>query len=280
MYKLILIMSVGLLLTLLSAHNVYAQFGMSPIQTPNAVQPTYIIDIQPGAALKDNTQGYFPQNIAIPSGTTIAWFNDDPGQPHTVTSGLENSTDIGKEFNSGIIPYSAFFMYTFDKPGMYVYHDSINPSLTGSIYVSSAYELGHNFKFSAGTDLKSDDDQYVWTFDKSEHDRILLNFEPTTIIAEDTTPVTYNLTIFKDDAPIYSKPFFSLGNVFQVELIDSNTNQTTVYGPDFTDPITGAYHIEMPLSEGKYTLRAEIIAVGNDIPEKEIFDEFKGIIIS
>ncbi|MGD1834469.1 MAG: cupredoxin domain-containing protein [Nitrososphaeraceae archaeon] len=266
-------------MTLLSAHNVYAQFGMFPIQTPNAVQPTYIIDIQPGAALKDNTQGYFPQNISIPSGTTIAWFNDDPGQPHTVTSGL-NSNDIGKEFNSGIIPYSAFFMYTFDKPGMYVYHDSINPSLTGSIYVSSAYELGHNFKFSAGTDLKSEDDQYVWTFDKSEHDRILLNFEPTTIIAEDTTPVTYNLTIFKDDAPIYSKSFFSLGNVFQVELIDSNTNQTTVYGPDFTDPITGAYHIEMPLSEGKYTLRAEIIAVGKDIPEKEIFDEFKGIIIS
>ena len=107
-----------------------------------------------------------------------------------------------------------------------------------------------------------------------------MNFESTTIISEATTPITYNLTIFKDNTPMFSKSFFSLGNVFQVELIDSNTNKTTVYGPDFTDPITGAYHIEMPLSEGKYTLRAEIIAVGKDTPEKEIFDEFKGIIIS
>jgi hypothetical protein len=55
--------------------------------------------------------------ISIPKGTTIAWFNDDPEQPHTVTSGLSNSSDIGKEFNSGIIPYSAFFIYTFDRPG-------------------------------------------------------------------------------------------------------------------------------------------------------------------
>jgi plastocyanin len=83
-------------------------------------------------------------SIAIPTGTTIDWFNDDPGQPHTVTSGYFNDSDVGKEFNSGIIPYSAFFIYTFSKSGLYVYHDSINPSLTGSVYVSSPYEVGNN----------------------------------------------------------------------------------------------------------------------------------------
>ena len=265
---------------LLQLNPVSAQFGMSPIQAPNIVQPTYIVDIQPGATGKDSTQGFFPQSIAIPSGTTIAWFNDDPGQPHTVTSGLSNATEVGKEFNSGIIPYSAFFIYTFSKPGLYAYHDSINPSLTGSVYVSSPYEVGHNFEFRTGVDLKSENGQYVWTFDKTKHDRILLNFDQITMKVEDTTPVTYNLTIFKDDKPIFSKSFFSLGNVFQVELIDSDTNQTTVYGPDFTDPITRAYHIKAPLSNGNYTLRAEISSIGNVIPEQEIFDEFKGRVIS
>lgn len=275
-------LSLGFLIgvIILQTNQASAQFGLSTLQTPNKVQPTYIVDIQPGASEKNSSQGYFPQKIAIPIGTTITWFNDDPGQPHSVTSGLKNTSDIGKEFNSGIIPYSSFFIYTFDKPGLYLYHDSINPSMTGSVYVSSGYEVGHNFEFSTGADLKSENGQYVWTFDKSKNDRVLLNFEPTTIKVEETTPITYNLTIFKDDEPIFSKSLFSLGNVFQVELIDSDTNKTSVYGPDFTDPITGAYHIEAPLADGNYTLRAEITAIGKDIPEQEIFDEFNGRIIS
>jgi hypothetical protein len=31
---------------------------------------------------------------------------------------------------------------------------------------------------------------------------------------------------------------------------------------------------------GDYTIRAEITAIGNNIPEQEIFDEFKGRITS
>jgi hypothetical protein len=71
-----------------------------------------------------------------------------------------------------------------------------------------------------------------------------------------------------------------LGNVFQFELVDSENNQTSAYGPDFTDPITGAYHIQTPLNDGASTIRAEITAIGGNIPEKEIFDEFKGRITS
>lgn len=91
---------------------------------------------------------------------------------------------------------------------MYVYHDSINPSLTGSVYVSSPYEVGNNFEFRTGADLKSENGQYVWTFDKTKHDRILLNFEPITLKVEENTSVTYNLTMFKDDTPIFSKILF------------------------------------------------------------------------
>lgn len=86
--------------------------------------------------------------------------------------------------------------------------------------------------------------------------------------------------MYKDDKPIFSKAFFSLGNVFEFELVDSENNQTSVYGPDFTDPITGAYHIQTPLEDGIYKMRAQITAIGSNIPEQEIFDEFKGRIVT
>lgn len=73
---------------------------------------------------------------------------------------------------------------------------------------------------------------------------------------------------------------FSLGNIFQIELVSSESNQTSVYGPDFTDPITGAYYIITPLPDGDYTLRVEINAIGSKVPEQEIFDEFKVKVIS
>jgi hypothetical protein len=62
-----------------------------------------------------------------------------------VTSGSSNSTDRGNEFNSGGIRYSSFFMYTFDKHGLYHDYDTANPSAEDSVYVNSGFEVGHNF---------------------------------------------------------------------------------------------------------------------------------------
>jgi plastocyanin len=285
MHKITFLLSVSLLvasITILFSNQASAQFGIGPLSATKAIEPTYIIDIVEGSAQKDSNLGYGPPDISIPAGTTIAWFNDDPGQPHTVTSGLSNSSDKGNEFNSGIIPYSSFFVYTFDKPGLYHYHDSINPHMKGSVYVSSGFEVGHNFKLTSGANLASNvtGTSAAWTLDKSKNDRVLFNLEPTTIQVDETTPLTYQITIYKDVKPVFSKAFFSLGNVFQFELVDSVNNQTSVYGPDLTDPITGAYHIQMPLEDGEYIMRAQITAIGGNIPEQEIFDEFKGRIIS
>jgi plastocyanin len=285
MYKSVLLLSVVILgSSILLLNQASAQYGLGPFEATEAIEPTYVVDIVAGSAQKDSNLGYVPSDISIPAGTTIAWFNDDPGQSHTVTSGLSNSSDKGKDFNSGIIPYSSFFFYTFDKPGLYHYHDSINPSLEGSVYVSSAIEVGHNFRLTSGANIGPSanltDTRTMWTLDKSKNDRVLFNLEPTTIQVDKTTPITYQITFFKDANPIFSKAFFSLGNVFQFELIDSENNQTTVYGPDFTDPITGAYHIQTSLEDGEYTMRSEITAIGSNILEQEIFDEFKGRITS
>ena len=279
-FTVLIVVPIFIGLLIIPTNTALGQFGESPIASSKGVQATYIVDIVAGASQKNSTINYYPNNIAIPVGTTIAWFNDDPGQSHTVTSGSPKSTDSGKEFNSGIIPYTSFFLHTFDKAGLYEYHDTVHPSLKGTVYVSPASELGFDFKVSAGMGLKSNDTQFTWEFDKSKNDRVLINFEPTTVKVDDTTPLTYEISIFKDDSPVFSKSLFSLGNIFQIELVSSESNQTSVYGPDFTDPITGAYHIITPLPDGDYTLRVEINAIGSKVPEQEIFDEFKVKVIS
>ena len=57
---------------------------------------------------------------------------------------------------------------------------------------------------------------------------------------------------------------------------NATTTTTTVYGPDFSDPITGAYHVEgnflRPNTE--YRIAAEIASTGSQIPENPITDTF------
>jgi hypothetical protein len=89
-------------------NSAFAQIGLAPIPATQKVLPTYIIDIPAGAVSTNNSIHFVPEKVSIPFGTTIAWFNDDPGQVHTVTSGLPNSPNAGKLFNSGIMPEGAF----------------------------------------------------------------------------------------------------------------------------------------------------------------------------
>ena len=99
---------------------VYAQIGsMATLQN---IQATYAVSIIPGAAQMESPYHYYPSVIAIPTGTTIAWFNNDFGQPHTVTSGPPGAPDAGSLFNSGLMPATAnsFFQYRFDRAGDFV----------------------------------------------------------------------------------------------------------------------------------------------------------------
>ena len=76
-------------LSLISLTNapLQGQLGLTPIPTSQETLPTYVVRIPPGPTMRDSPIHYYPDNIAIPSGITVVWFNDDPGQPHTVTSG-------------------------------------------------------------------------------------------------------------------------------------------------------------------------------------------------
>jgi hypothetical protein len=82
-----------------------------------------------------------------------------------------------------------------------------------------------------------------------------------------------------DGQRVFSESFFVLNNDLQVELINNATaaNRLSVYGPNFSDPITGTYHVIGNLFEtsGEYVVRAEILAIGDDQPDARIMDEFR-----
>jgi plastocyanin len=235
------------------------------------VFPTYISRIPPGAAFEGNLFHYYPEDMAIPAGTTVAWFNDDPGQLHTVTSGTpDDEANSGRVFNSGGIPYTSFFQYTFEEAGTFDYYCVIHPWITGIATVSAAVEQGQHFEIRSGTGP---------TLNLSENDRTMLDFKPITIPALETTPITYNVSLLDPDGQtVFSESFFVLNNDLQLELINNATmNRISVYGPDFSDPITGTYHIMGNLFEtsGEYSIRVEIVGIGNDQLDERIVDVFR-----
>ena len=247
----------------------YAQQGSFPFPSANEeVLPTYISRIIPGAAFEGSLLHYYPEDIAIPAGTTIAWFNDDPGQPHTVTSG--NPDGPSNIFNSDLIPYNSLFQYTFDEAGTFDYHCTIHPWRTGTVTVSDAVELGRNFELRSGTGP---------ILDLTEYNSTVIDIKPITFTPLHTTPVTYNLSLLAPDTQeeVFSESFFVLDNDLQVELVNNATmNRTQAYGPDITDPITGTYHVMGNLFEtsGEYTIRVEALTIGNTTPTERIVDEF------
>lgn len=247
----------------------YAQQGSFPFPSANEeVLPTYISRIIPGAAFEGSLFHYYPEDIAIPAGTTIAWFNDDPGQPHTVTSG--NPDGPSNIFNSDLMPYNSFFQYTFDEAGTFDYHCTIHPWRTGTVTVSDAVELGRNFELRSGTGP---------ILDLTEYNSTVIDIKPITFTPLHTTPVTYNLSLLAPNTQeeVFSESFFVLDNDLQVELVNNATmNRTQAYGPDITDPITGTYHVMGNLFEtsGEYTIRVEALTIGNTTPTERIVDEF------
>ena len=129
-------------------------------------------------------------------------------------------------------------------------------------------DRGVNFELTSGTGP-------VWNFSKDF--RTLLNFEPRTVPLDRTTPLAYNITIFKDgtgpENQVFSDTFVTAGEPLPIELVRGD-NETITYGPDFSS--TGAYHIQGPIfsENANYTIRPEISAVNGRPPETPITDDF------
>jgi parallel beta-helix repeat protein len=81
-----------------------------------------------------------PQTINVTAGTTVTWTNFDP-VAHTVTS------DTGL-FDSGSISTGKIFSRKFNTAGIFYYHCSIYPSMTGSVIVTSGNPPPNNVSIS------------------------------------------------------------------------------------------------------------------------------------
>ncbi len=90
--QILLILPILLALTIhVATTEIFAQHGsMTTLQNIDA---TYAVSTVPGAAQKENIYHYIPPQIAIHTGTTVGWFNNDFGQPRTVTFGQPEATD-------------------------------------------------------------------------------------------------------------------------------------------------------------------------------------------
>ncbi|HET8794480.1 MAG TPA: hypothetical protein VFM31_11835 [Nitrososphaeraceae archaeon] len=253
--------------------------------THSKLLPTYLIEITTGSGVSYKFQHFYPLKIAIPLDTTVAWYNSDPEQIHTVTSGAPGASNSGTLFNSGIIPYSSSFQYTFNLPGIETYHCEIHPWMVGSVYVSDSNKQGKNFKVNTGTSMGELDNISLnndWMFNTTDTDRILFDIQPTSIKTDKNTTLTYNVHMYNNQLKkaVFSQSFYVKGNDLQLELLSSTLDEPLIYGPDFSDPITGTYHIRDNFPDGDYILIVEITEIESNLLEKKIADEFKGKILS
>jgi|GEM_PF-3136105 len=101
---------------------------MSPSQngtvaTSSAQQTANTVTIQNFA--------FMPDNVTVPMGTTVTWTNSDT-TAHTVTG----DTTGGPQ--SGSLQPGATYSFTFNQNGVYPYHCSIHPMMTGAVVVTQA----------------------------------------------------------------------------------------------------------------------------------------------
>lgn len=74
---------------------------------------------------------YSPSDITVKLGSTVTWTNMDQ-VAYTVTED-DNKTDGP---SSGPIPPAQIFQFAFKKAGLFHYHNSLDPNMTGTVTVT------------------------------------------------------------------------------------------------------------------------------------------------
>jgi plastocyanin len=86
---------------------------------------------------------FIPATMNVTMGTTVMWINKANATQDVVSdNGL---------FNSGNLTNGMSYNYTFNQSGTYPYHSSINPSMTGTIVVSSSSTGSSNSSGGSGS---------------------------------------------------------------------------------------------------------------------------------
>ena len=91
-------------------------------------------------------------------------------------------------------------------------YTEIHPYRIAIVSVSAATEKGNNFELASGVGP-------TWNLTKDF--RTLLDFTPLTVPLDGSTPLTYNVTIFKNNSAnkVFTKTFTVNGDKLPLELI-------------------------------------------------------------
>lgn len=84
--------------------------------------------------VKMTSSNFSPKNITVKVGESVIWQNDDSAN-HTVNSYNHPTHTLYPFLNLGLIKSGETKSATFSKTGTFMYHDHLNPSLTGTVTV-------------------------------------------------------------------------------------------------------------------------------------------------
>jgi nitrite reductase (NO-forming) len=94
------------------------------------------VSIAAGSSNPSATEFFVPEDISVPSGSTVTWTNDD-STIHTVVEGGPQGGAAGEPaFDSSIIAPKGTWENTFDTAGEFDYYCSLHPFMTGKVTVT------------------------------------------------------------------------------------------------------------------------------------------------
>jgi len=102
-------------------------------------QKTNSLPTQAQQAVKEanvtvTSKGFEPENITIKAGQRVVWTNKS-GEQVTVNSDLHPTHLLWPFLNLGNFDDGSSVSVVFEKPGVYTYHNHLNPSQTGIVTV-------------------------------------------------------------------------------------------------------------------------------------------------
>jgi plastocyanin len=108
-------------------------YGSRTTQTTSGRPPASVaVSIIPGAGTNTSSSGYSPDTTTLVLGVnnSVIWTNHD-NSPHTVTAN-------DGSFESGNMAPGQTYTFTFSTPGVYTYHCTYHPWMTGTVTVKAA----------------------------------------------------------------------------------------------------------------------------------------------
>ena len=126
--KVLIALTVIVLLLVLGAIKITNRDNITKSNPPNVSQNKQ-------ARIQITEDGFVPSALQINTGTTVIWTNVDSAAHRVASDPFPTHSGLPTLDSKSNIADNGTYRYTFDKPGIYGYHDELNPKVNGSVVV-------------------------------------------------------------------------------------------------------------------------------------------------